>query len=268
LVVVITFLAAKNIPGVLEITLLRRLPLDPGARYAITTLFQYAIVGTGVFLAFGTLGLRWSNIQWLVAALGLGVGFGLQEVVANFICGIILLFERPVRVGDVVTIDNTTGVVSRIRIRATTITKYDKQELLVPNKAFITDQVTNWTLADMTNRVMINVGVAYGTDAAKAMALLLEAAKENENVLNDPKPVVTFEAFGDNALSLVLCSYLSSVDNRLSTITALHKAIYNKFNAAGITIPFAQRDLHLATDSPLDIRLHRVASSDGPERRD
>ena len=258
MVALITVLSAKNIPGVLEITLLRRLPLDSGARYATTTLFQYAIVGMGVFLAFGTLGLQWSKIQWLVAALGVGVGFGLQEVVANFVSGIILLFERPVRVGDVVTIDNATGVVSRIRIRATTITKYDKQELLVPNKMFITGQVTNWTLADMTNRVLINVGVAYGTDATTAMALMLEAAKENENVLTDPKPVVTFEAFGDNALNLVLRSYLGSVDNRLSTITALHKAIYAKFNAAGVKIPFPQRDLHLETDGPLDIRLHKA----------
>jgi len=102
------------------------------------------------------------------------------------------------------------------------------------------------------------VGVAYGTDATKAMALMLEAAKENENVLTDPKPVVTFEAFGDNALNLVLRSYLGSVDNRLSTITALHKAIYAKFNAAGVKIPFPQRDLHLETDGPLDIRLHKA----------
>jgi potassium efflux system protein len=257
IMVVITVLAAKNIPGVLEITLLQRLPLDSGARYAITSLTQYLIAGIGVFIAFSTLGLQWSNIQWLVAALSVGLGFGLQEIVANFISGIILLFERPIRVGDVVTIDNITGKVSRIRIRATTIINWDKQELLIPNKEFITGRVINWTLTDKINRIVINVGVAYGSNVERAMQLMLEAADENENVLTDPEPVVTFEGFGDNALTLVLRSYLGSMDNRLVTITALHRAINAKFNAAGINIAFPQRDIHLSADQPLDIRLHR-----------
>jgi potassium efflux system protein len=261
IMVVITVLAAKNIPGVLEIALLQRLPLDPGARYAITSLTQYLIAGIGVFIAFSTLGLQWSNIQWLVAALSVGLGFGLQEIVANFISGIILLFERPIRVGDVVTIDNTTGKVSRIRIRATTIINWDKQELLIPNKEFITGRVINWTLTDKINRVVITVGVAYGTDVERAMHLMLEAADENENVLVDPEPVVTFEGFGDNALTLVLRSYLGSMDNRLETITALHRAINAKFTAAGINIAFPQRDIHLSADKPLDVRLHRDASA-------
>ncbi len=258
IMVVITVLAAKNIPGVLEIALLQRLPLDPGARYAITALTQYVIAGIGVVLAFSTLGLQWSSIQWLVAALSVGLGFGLQEIVANFISGIILLFERPIRVGDVVTLDNTTGVVSRIRIRATTITNYDKQELLIPNKEFITGRVINWTLSDKTNRVVITVGVAYGSDVSRAMALMLEAAKENQEVLEEPKPVVSFESFGDNALTLLLRSYLGGMENRLATITALHQAINDKFNAAGINIAFPQRDIHLSVDKPLDVRLHRA----------
>jgi potassium efflux system protein len=208
-------------------------------------------------LAFSTLGLQWSNIQWLVAALSVGLGFGLQEIVANFISGIILLFERPIRVGDVVTLDNTTGVVSRIRIRATTITNWDKQELLIPNKEFITGRVINWTLSDKLNRVVITVGVAYGVDVSRAMALMLEAAQENPNVLEDPKPVSSFEAFGDNALTLLLRTYLGNLDNRLATITALHQAINDKFNAAGISIAFPQRDIHLSTERPLEVRLHR-----------
>jgi potassium efflux system protein len=257
IMVLVTVLAAKNIPGVLEIALLQRLPLDPGARYAITALTQYVIAGIGVLLAFSTLGLQWSNVQWLVAALSVGLGFGLQEIVANFISGIILLFERPIRVGDVVTLDNTTGVVSRIRIRATTITNWDKQELLIPNKEFITGRVINWTLSDKLNRVVITVGVAYGVDVSRAMALMLEAAQENPNVLEDPKPVSSFEAFGDNALTLLLRTYLGNLDNRLATITALHQAINDKFNAAGISIAFPQRDIHLSTERPLEVRLHR-----------
>jgi len=256
IMVVITVLAAKNIPGVLEITLLQRLPLDAGARYAITSLTQYAIAGIGVLMAFSTLGLQWSSVQWLVAALSVGLGFGLQEIVANFISGIILLFERPIRVGDVVTIDNTTGKVSRIRIRATTIINWDKQELLIPNKAIITGQVINWTLSDKVNRIVVVIGIEYGSDVDKAMELMLQVARENEHVLDDPEPFVSFDAFGDNALTLTLRSYLGSMDNRLSTITELHRVINERFNAAGIGIPFPQRDIHLDTSRPLDIRVH------------
>jgi potassium efflux system protein len=261
----ITLLAAKNLPGVLEITLLQRLPLDPGARYALTTLIQYLIVGIGVISAFTTIGFQWSSIQWLVAALGVGLGFGLQEIVANFISGIILLFERPIRVGDVVTLDNTTGVVSRIRIRATTIINYDKQELMIPNKEFITGRVVNWTLTDKVNRVIVTVGVAYGSDVNQAMSLMLEIAHENENVLDEPQPVATFEAFGDNALTLLLRAYLGNMDNRLHTITTLHEAINRRFNEAGINIAFPQRDLHLDTTRPLDIRLSRAPNRPQPE---
>ncbi len=266
-IIAIVVLASKNIPGVLEIALLQRLPLDSGGRYAITSLTQYAIAGIGTVAAFSTLGLQWSNIQWLVAALGVGLGFGLQEIVANFISGIILLFERPIRIGDVVTLDNTTGKVSRIQIRATTITNWDKQELLIPNKEFITGRVINWTLTDKVNRVIVTVGVAYGADVQKAMDLMLEAARENPNVLDDPVPVATFEAFGDNALTLLLRSYLGSVEHRLETITALHKAIYAKLGTAGIPIAFPQRDVHLDTDRPLDIRLHRAPRAPGRDGR-
>ncbi|MCU7918100.1 MAG: mechanosensitive ion channel [Candidatus Thiodiazotropha sp. (ex Epidulcina cf. delphinae)] len=256
IILIVTILAAKNLPGVLEITLLQRLPLEAGARYALTTLLQYLIAGIGIIMAFSSIGFQWSSIQWLVAALGVGLGFGLQEIVANFISGIILLFERPIRVGDVVTLDTTTGVVSRIRIRATTIINYDKQEMLIPNKAFITGRVINWTLTDKVNRVIVTVGVAYGSDVSQAMGLMLEAAEENENVLQEPKPVATFEAFGDNALTLLLRAYLGSMDNRLATITALHETINRKFNEAGIDIPFPQRDLHLHGSTPLEVRIN------------
>ncbi|MEL0587163.1 MAG: mechanosensitive ion channel domain-containing protein [Candidatus Thiodiazotropha sp. (ex. Lucinoma kazani)] len=255
IILIVTILAAKNLPGVLEITLLQRLPLEAGARYALSTLVQYLIAAIGTIMAFSSIGFQWSSIQWLVAALGVGLGFGLQEIVANFISGIILLFERPIRVGDVVTLDTTTGVVSRIRIRATTLINYDKQEMLIPNKEFITGRVINWTLTDKVNRIIVTVGVAYGSDVSEAMRLMLKAAEENEHVLQEPKPVATFEAFGDSSLTLLLRAYLGSMDNRLVTITALHEAINNKFNEAGIEIPFPQRDLHLGGSNPLEVRI-------------
>ncbi|MES9974078.1 MAG: potassium transporter, partial [Candidatus Thiodiazotropha sp.] len=128
--------------------------------------------------------------------------------------------------------------------------------LLIPNKEFITGRVINWTLTDKVNRIIINVGVAYGTDVNKAMELMVAAAHENENVLQDPKPVATFEAFGDSALTLLLRTYLGSMDNRLATITALHTAINDKFSEAGIEIPFPQRDLHVINSSPLDSKIN------------
>ncbi|MEW8561158.1 MAG: mechanosensitive ion channel domain-containing protein, partial [Candidatus Thiodiazotropha sp.] len=149
------------------------------------------------------------------------------------------------------------GVVSRIRIRATTITNYDKQELLIPNKEFITGRVINWTLTDKVNRIIITVGVAYGSDVNKAMELMIETAEENENVLQEPKPVATFEAFGDSSLTLLLRAYLGSMDNRLATITALHEGINNKFLEAGIEIPFPQRDLHLVSANPLRVKIDK-----------
>ena len=252
-----TLFAAKNLSGLLEFTLLRRLRLDAGGNYAIVTLFQYVIVAIGVVTAFSTIGLQWSKLQWLIAALGVGLGFGLQEIVANFVSGIILLLERPVRIGDIVTVGNADGHISRIRIRATTILTWEKKELIIPNKEFITGQVVNWTLSDSVNRILINVGIAYGSNVRKALEILEAIAKENTEVLHEPKPVVTFESFGDNALMLYLRCYISSLDHRLETITALHEAIYGKFAEAGIAIAFPQRDVHLDTSRPLDIRLHQ-----------
>ena len=185
----ITFVSARNLPGVLEIVLLNRFSLDAGARYAFTTISRYVITGLGVIIAFNTIGFRWSQLQWLLAALSVGIGFGLQEIVANFISGIIILFERPVRVGDIVTVDNTTGIVSRIRIRATTITDWNRKEYIVPNKEFVTGRLLNWTLSSKVNRLVVTVGVAFGSDTELARELLIRAADEHPLVLEDPAPL-------------------------------------------------------------------------------
>ncbi|MBF0255751.1 MAG: mechanosensitive ion channel, partial [Gammaproteobacteria bacterium] len=255
LTALITMVAARNLPSVLEIVLLKQLAVDAGARYAYTTLIRYLVVGIGATLFFSLLGGRWSEIQWLVAALGVGIGFGLQEIVANFISGIIILFERPIRVGDVVTVGNVSGVVTRIRIRATTITNWDRQELLVPNKEFITNQLLNWTLSDQVTRITIAVGIDYGSDVGQALRLVEEAAKEHENVLEDPAPLITLEGFGDNTLNLLMRCYLPSLERRVSTMSELHQAIYHKLNEAGISIAFPQRDVHLDTRNPLQVQI-------------
>ncbi len=252
-----TAVAARSLPDFLELVVLRRLEMAPGTRYTVTTLTGYTVATIGFLLVFNTIGASWSQVQWLVAALGVGIGFGLQEIVANFISGLIILFERPIRVGDMVTVGETDGVVTRIRIRATTIRNLDRKELLVPNKEFITGRLLNWSLSDQVIRIAIPVGIAYGSDVDRALALMTEAAEEHENVLSDPEPKVTFEGFGDNSLMLFLRCHLESLDNRLATISDLHRAINRKFNQAGLVIAFPQRDVHLDTNRPLDIRIRR-----------
>ncbi|MEM7474368.1 MAG: mechanosensitive ion channel domain-containing protein [Planctomycetota bacterium] len=246
-ILLLTVIATRNVPGLLEIALLQHLPLTRAARYAITTLASYAIATLGLVLACTKIGLSWGSVQWLVAGLGVGLGFGLQEIFANFISGVILLFEQPIRVGDVVTIDGTTGTVSKIRIRATTILNWDRQELIVPNKELITGKLINWTLSDTTNRIVVTVGIAYGSDTQQACRIVREICQEHGGILREPGPVVTFEGFGDNTLNLVLRAYLATLDNRLSTVHELHEQIYRSFNEAGIEIAFPQLDLHLRT---------------------
>jgi potassium efflux system protein len=253
----LTLAAARNLPGVLELLLLNRLTMDAGARYALHALLRYSVTAIGILVAFGALGLRWSSIQWLVAALSVGLGFGLQEIVANFICGLIILFERPFRVGDVVTIGDQTGAVSRIQIRATTITDWDRRELIVPNKEFITGKLINWSLSDPITRVVIPVGVAYGSDTLATEKLLLKIAKENLMVLTQPEPSALFLGFGDNSLNFELRAFVRGLENRLSVIHHLHLAIEREFRNAGINIAFPQRDIHLDTTGPVKVHLVR-----------
>jgi potassium efflux system protein len=245
--VILTLVATRNIPGLLEIVLLQRLPLEPATRYAVTTLFRYAITVAGVVIACVTLGITWAKVHWLIAAVSVGLGFGLQEIFANFVSGLIILFERPIRVGDIVTVDDVSGIVSRIRIRATMITDFDRKELIVPNKEFITGRVLNWTLSDQMNRVVVNVGVAYGSDIEKARDLLLDVAAKNPYVLKEPGPMATLEGFGDNSLNLVLRCYLPTLDNRMSVVHDLHARIHDVFRDEGIDIAFPQLDLHVRT---------------------
>ena len=240
-----TFLATRNLPGLLEISLLQRMQLGSGERYAITTIARYIITAVGVVMVFNAVNIGWSNVQWLVAALSVGLGFGLQEIFANFVSGIILLFERPIRVGDVVTIGNTSGTVSKIRIRATTITDFDRKELIVPNREFVTGQLINWTLSDATLRVVIPIGIAYGSDTEKAIQLLKQAADQHPLVLEDPGPNVFFVGFGGSSLDLELRCFSPSIDHLLKIRHDLHLDIDKRFRANNIEIAFPQQDIHV-----------------------
>ncbi|QDT38351.1 mechanosensitive ion channel domain-containing protein [Stratiformator vulcanicus] len=251
LIAVFAFMASRNLPGFLEIAVLGNLPIDAASRYAITRIVAYLSLILGILAFTSTIGLAWSQVQWLAAGLTVGLGFGLQEVFANFVSGLIILFERPVRVGDIVTVEGVTGIVTRIRIRATTIVNWDRQEFIVPNKEFITGRLLNWTLNDTTNRILINVGIAYGSDTELARSILKQTCAEHPDVLEDPKPLVTMEGFGASSLDFVVRAYLANMDNRLETIHQMHVNIDMAFRKAGIEIAFPQQDIHLR-DVPSD----------------
>ena len=255
LVVVLTVAAVRNIPGLLEVAVLQRIRMDSGARYATTAILRYSLGVVGVVLAFKMIGVGWSSVQWLVAAMTVGLGFGLQEIFANFVSGLIILFERPIRVGDTVTVGETAGTVTRIRIRATTITDWDRKELIVPNKEFVTGRLVNWSLSDRVLRVILRVGLAYGSDTELAERILHQKAREHALVLPDPAPVVLFSTFGDNSLNFELRVYIGGIEHYVKVWHDLNMAIDKAFRKAGITIAFPQRDMHLNTLEPLEIRV-------------
>lgn len=242
---VIAYIVTRNIGGLLDIALLQRLRLQADANYAIKTVARYVTAGLGILVAAHLLGVNWSSAQWLIAALGVGLGFGLQEIVANFVSGLIVLGERPIRIGDLVTVGETSGIVTRIRSRATVITDFDNKEVLIPNKAFITERVTNWTLSSQTTRLRLKVGVAYGTDPTRAQAVLAEVVRGNPDVLADPAPSVYFVGFGDSALEFEIRAFVSETGKRIRVTHELNTAIATALAAAGIEIPFPQRDIHI-----------------------
>lgn len=241
----LTFIAARNIPGLLSLTLFSRINLGPGGNFALTTTVRYLIVLVGVVLALSQIGITWGKVQWLAAAITLGIGFGLQEIFANFVAGIILLFERPIRLGDVVTVRDISGRVTQIKIRATTIQQFNNRELLVPNKEFITSQLVNWTLKDSVLRFEVNVGIAYGSDTGKATEVLEGILRDHPNVLDEPKPDVLFVSFGNSTLDFVVRGFVANVDHLISAQSELHYQIDQAFREAGIEIAFPQQDIHV-----------------------
>ena len=250
-IVAATVIILRHFPALVEIMILPRLPLDAGSRYALATILRYAIGFIGALVAFNAIGLSWSKVQWLAAALTFGLAFGLQEIFANFISGIIMLLERPVRVGDTVTVEGVTGTVMKIRMRATTIRDWDRKELVIPNKTFVTNQIINWTLSDTILRITLPVGVSYDSDVDRVRDTLMAAARRHTKILDDPRPVVYFRRFGDSTLDFELRYFVPTIDDLVPVTDELHHAITKAFREAGIEIAYPQRDLHLRTiDDP------------------
>lgn len=245
IIVVITYILVRNIQGILEVLIFSRVKLSQGTPYTITTLLTYIFVAVGGAWAFSTLGMSWSKLQWLFAALSVGLGFGMQEIFANFVSGIILLFERPIRVGDTVTINGVTGTVAKIRIRAITMIDPDRKEVIVPNKSFVTGQVINWALSNTITRLVVSVGVAYGSDLDLVKRLLLQAAHEQPSVLKDPEPRALFLTFGASTLDHELRVYVGQVSERNDTLDALNRRVNELFAENNIDIAFNQLDIFI-----------------------
>ncbi|MET1081246.1 MAG: mechanosensitive channel MscK [Pseudomonas sp.] len=245
LIIGLTIALASNLPGLLEVLVLSRLNLGQGSAYATTTLLSYVIAAIGFVSTLSALGVSWDKLQWLVAALSVGLGFGMQEIFANFISGLIILFERPVRIGDVVTIGNLSGTVSKIRIRATTITDFDRKDIIVPNKTFITGQLINWSLTDTVTRVIIKVGVAYETDLDLARRLMLQAVEENPRVLRDPEPQLFFLTISANTFDFELRFHVRELGDRNASTSEILTQIALSFREHKVDMAYNQMDIFI-----------------------
>ncbi|MBL4870508.1 MAG: mechanosensitive ion channel family protein [Robiginitomaculum sp.] len=219
--------------------------MEQSSRFAIVTVLGYMIFIVGVLIAFDKLGTQWSQLQWIVAALSVGIGLGLQAIFANFVSGLIILFERPVRIGDYITVGDISGTVTRIQIRATTLMDLDNKEILIPNQELVSQQVVNWTLGNSVTRLKVKVGIAYGSDTKIAHAVMLDTVKQNPNVLTNPEPTALFLGFGDSTLDFEIRVFLRDFVQRYIVSHELHMALDSALREAGIEIAFPQRDLHI-----------------------
>jgi small-conductance mechanosensitive channel len=248
----VTVVLAMNLPSLIDLLVLQNMKLEPGVGFAVMTVTSYSVVVVGVLASFSAIGMDWSKMQWLVAALGVGVGFGLQEIVANLVSGLIILFERPIRLGDLITVQGESGTVSRIRMRATTIVDFDRREIVVPNKILLAEKISNWSLTDGITRVVINVGVAYGSDVELVQRLLQQAAHESSIALSEPAPEVFFNAFGNSTLDFELRVFAEEIGRRMPTRHDLHCRIIELFRAHQISIAYPQLDLHVISAKDTD----------------
>jgi small-conductance mechanosensitive channel len=249
LLVILVFYLSLELSWLLQVTLdqqlFERRQYDRGVRDAVKKLLHYMLVLVGFLLAAGVAGFELQNLLVLAGAFGIGIGFGLQDIANNFLSGIILLFERPIKVGDGVLIDGDYGTVVRIGLRSTVVENLDQAELIVPNAQMISQKVTNWTLSTRRVRVVIPVGVAYGSDLELVLSLLRETGEQHPEVLEDPQPSPIFVQFGDSSLAFELRVWISDVDKRPRIKSELLLSIDKRFREAGVEIPFPQRDLHL-----------------------
>ncbi|WP_318377040.1 miniconductance mechanosensitive channel MscM [Enterobacter sp.] len=247
LVFIITTQLVRNLPALLELALLQHLDLTPGTGYAITTITKYLLMLFGGLVGFSMIGIEWSKLQWLVAALGVGLGFGLQEIFANFISGLIILFEKPIRIGDTVTIRDLTGSITKINTRATTISDWDRKEIIVPNKAFITEQFINWSLSDSVTRVVLTVPAPADANSEEVTQLLYTAAERCSLVIDNPPPEVFLVDLQQGIQLFELRIYAAEMGHRMPLRHEIHQLILAGFREHGIDMPFPPFQMRLET---------------------
>jgi small-conductance mechanosensitive channel len=255
----ISWLLARFVSVVLDQEVFSRVRTPPGVPFAVSTFTRYAILVVGFVLAMGTVGFSLDRVTLMLSAVGVGIGFGLQNLVNNFVSGALLLFERPIRVGDQVQIEDLLGLVTSIGLRASKVRTFDGSEVIVPNSDFISGRVVNWTLSDRKRRVILPVGVAYGTPPRRVIELLGEMARAHPEVLAEPAPVVLFRGFGDSSLDFEIRAWTEG--DWVAVMSDLAVATSEALEAAGISIPFPQRDLHLRNIPELRDALREVAGS-------
>jgi small-conductance mechanosensitive channel len=226
-----------------------RMRIAAGKSYAISSLLHYFILALGFTAAIAALGVNLTKLTVLTGALGVGIGFGLQSVVNNFVSGLILLFEQPVHVGDTIEVGNLIGKVRRIGIRASTVHTRQGADIIVPNSQLIADKVTNWTLSDQLRRIDLPVGVNYSAPPGEVIKILVTVALANSNILKDPEPQGLFIGFGDSSINFELRAWTDRFDDWPSVRSELASAVYDAVQAAGMTFPFPQREVRLLRDT-------------------
>ena len=263
-VLLLTLVATRSFRAFIEKRILMESGVEQGLRTSILTLIGYLIWGFGILSALHVFGLNTTSLTVAFGALGVGLGFGLQAIFNNFVSGIILLFERPIQVGDVIEIDGIWGVVTRINVRSTVVQTYDNASLIIPNANFISSRLTNWSFKDQRLRKHIDVGVSYSSDVKRVEKVLLEIAANTKGVLTYPAPDVHFMDFGDSALVFRL-RFWSTLQEFRKVETQIRFAITLEFRKEGIEIPFPQQDLHLRSDYRFDTEEKRRQESRKPE---
>ncbi|KQN43601.1 miniconductance mechanosensitive channel MscM [Rouxiella silvae] len=264
LVLIITTQLVRNLPALLELALLQHLDLTPGTGYAALTITKYAVLLIGGLTGFSMLGIEWGKLQWLVAAMGVGLGFGLQEIFANFISGLMILFEKPIRIGDTVTIRNLTGSVTKINTRATTIVDWDRKEIIVPNKAFITEQFINWSLSDSVTRVVLTVPAPVEANSEEVTSILTQAARKCSLVLDTPAPEAYLVDLQQGIQIFELRMHAAEMAHRMPLRHEIHQLILAGFREHGIILPFPPFQVRMETLHRAQNGGNATLSSGGP----
>ncbi|MBF8276729.1 MAG: putative MscS family protein, partial [Candidatus Brocadiaceae bacterium] len=255
IVLFVSFFAARHIKSLLEEKVLSKLPIERGIKHALSTLSRYFVVGIAVLIGLNMAGIPLQSLTFFAGAFGIGIGFGMQNIINNFVSGIILLFERPMRVGDVITLDDgSVGTVDKLSVRSTTITTADGITVIVPNSKFVDSKITNLTHPKTVVRGCVKVGVAYGSNTAQVRDCLLVVAKQNPNVRVDREPVVRFAAFGNNSLDFELYFWVDDATKRAPTLSELNFAVDDAFRKNNIEIAYPQRDIRIRSVVPLQLQ--------------